>query len=135
MTQQARNLTWELDEIGIQPSTLIHDRDSKFTVDFDNALLSRGIDVILTPFRSPRSNAICERVLGTLRRECVDWLIVVGERHLTRVLSEYFEHYNRGRPHRALDLCPPRPGLGPGTGEIIRTERLHGLINEYARAA
>ena len=135
LTQQARNLTWELDEIGIQPSTLIHDRDSKFTVDFDNTLLSRGIDVILTPFRSPRSNAICERVLGTLRRECLDWLIVVGERHLTRVLSEYFEHYNRGRPHRALDLCPPRPGLGPGTGEIVRTERLHGLINEYARAA
>jgi hypothetical protein len=74
-------------------------------------------------------------VLGSLRRECLDWLIVLGEQHLMGILREYFDHYNRSRPHRALELQPPRPDPCPVVGEIVCTQRLHGLINEYSRAA
>jgi putative transposase len=74
-------------------------------------------------------------MLGTLRRECLDWLIVLGERHLTSILCEYFDHYNRSRPHRALELQPPRPDLCSSVGDIVCIQRLHGLINEYSRAA
>jgi putative transposase len=112
---------------------LIHDRDRKFSDEFDAALRAQGLDVVVTPFRSPRANAVCERVLGSLRGECLDWLIVLGERHLMRILCEYFEHYNRSRPHRALEL-QPRPDHCLAVGEIACIQR-HGLINDYSRAA
>jgi hypothetical protein len=81
------------------------------------------------------SNAACERLLGSLRRECLDWLIILGERHLVQVLCQYFDHYNRARPHRALGLHPPEPQPIPEGGVIVRKQRHHGLINEYSRAA
>jgi putative transposase len=74
-------------------------------------------------------------VLGSRRRECLDWLIILGERHLVKVLREYFDHYNRARPHRALGLSPPEPQLIPDAGPIACRQRLHGLTNEYSRAA
>jgi putative transposase len=74
-------------------------------------------------------------LLGSLRRECLDWLIILGERHLVQVIREYFDHYNRARPHRALGLRPPEPPPILDVGQIVRTRRLHGLINEYSRAA
>ena len=135
VSQQARNLAWGLEEMAVRPTLVIHDRDGKFSDEFDAALRAQGFDVVLTPFRSPRANAVCERVLGSLRRECLDWLIVLGERHLMGILREYFDHYNRFRPHRALELQPPRPDPCPVVGEIVCTQRLHGLINEYSRAA
>jgi putative transposase len=135
VAQQARNVAWELEELNLPIRLLIHDRDSKYVSQFDAVFLAAGLDVVRTPFRTPRANAACERLLGTLRRECLDWLIIMGERHLVEVLQEYFEHYNRARPHRALDLRPPAPQPMPHRGRVGCRQRLHGLINEYSRAA
>jgi transposase InsO family protein len=135
VAQQARNAAWELEELEIPITVLIHDRDSKYGSDFDAVFSAAGIRIVRTPFRAPRANAACERVLGTLRRECLDWLIILGERHLVQVLHEYVDHYNRARPHRGLGLRPPDPQPIPEGGLIVRRQRLHGLINEYSRAA
>jgi hypothetical protein len=74
-------------------------------------------------------------VIKTLRHEALDWLLIVGERHLQLVLRECIDHYNRQRPPLALDLHPPEPAARPGTGPVLREQRLNGLINEYHRAA
>jgi putative transposase len=98
---------------------------------------SEGLRVVRTPVRAPRANAVAERWVGTARRECLDRVIILGERHLRQVLREFVEHYNAARPHRALDLRPPlapeRPVLVTGT--IVRRDRLGGLIHEYSRWA
>lgn len=98
-------------------------------------LRTEGARVALTPYRSPRANAHCERVIKTLRHEALAWLLIFGEHHLRLVLREYTEHYNRQRPHIALDLRPPRPPAAHGSGALVRQRRLYGLINEYHRAA
>jgi len=134
MAQQARNLAWELEELTIPIQVLIHDRDSKYTGAFDAVFSAAGLKVVRTPFRTPRANAACERLLGSLRRECLDWLVIIGERHLVEVLHEYFEHYNLARPHRALGLRPPDPRPLLDRGPAVRRQRLHGRINEYSRA-
>jgi putative transposase len=82
VAQQARNGAWELEELKIPITVLIRDRDSKYSSDFDAVFSAAGIRIARTPFRTPRANAACERVLGSLRRECLDWLIILGERHL-----------------------------------------------------
>jgi transposase InsO family protein len=135
VAQQARNAAWELEDLEIPITVLIHDRASKYGSDFEAVFSAAGIRIVRTPFRAPRANAACERVLGTLRRECLDWLIILDERHLVQVLHEYFDHYNRARPHRALVLRPPDPQPILEGGLIVRRQRLHGLINEYSRAA
>ncbi len=140
-TQQARNLM-----IGgcarEQPVRfLIHDRDAKFSAAFDEVFRSEGIQVIRTPFRAPNANAHAERFVRTLREECLDWLLILGRRHLERVLREYVDHYNRERPHRALGLRAPQPSpqvvpLAPRHPiAVSRRDRLGGLIREYAWAA
>ena len=101
-------------------------------------LRAEGLEVIRTPVRAPNANARCERWVSSVRRECLDWLLVVGRRHLEAVLAEYVEHYNGHRPHRSLGLRSPRgstviPGLTGG--EVVRRTRVHGLINEYSRRA
>ena len=90
-----------------------------------------------TPVRAPKANAIAERFVRTVRAECLDWLLILNRRHLERVLRVYVDHYNRERPHRALELRPPDPGKPPqiDRGEIHRRDRLGGLIHEYHRAA
>lgn len=96
---------------------LIHDRDSKFTVAFDELFRSEGIKVIHTPVQAPQANAYAERFVRTIRNECLDWLLVLGRRHLEHVLRIYIQHYNRERPHRGLALNPPEPPeikLSPG---------------------
>jgi putative transposase len=136
VTQQARNLTFTgLFERGC---FLVHDRDSKFTRAFDEVFRSEGIRVIQTPIRAPQANAYAERFVRTVRAECLDWLLILGRRHLERVLRCYSEHYNRERPHRALALLPPQPtdsGRPPTAGAVQRRDRLGGLIHEYHRAA
>ncbi|WP_352231768.1 integrase core domain-containing protein [Microtetraspora sp. NBRC 16547] len=100
-----------------------------------------GARVIRTPVRAPRANAIAERWVGTVRRECTDRLLVYNDRHLRRVLQTYERHYNRHRPHRSRDRQPPQPPHAPATPsdlDQIRLQRrqiLHGLINQYRRAA
>jgi putative transposase len=135
VTQQARNLSWELNHLEAPIGIAIHDRDTNFVDEFDQVLRGEGARVALTPYRCPRANAHCERMIKTLRHEALDWLLIFGERHLQLVLREFVDHYNRERPHLALDLHPPQPASGSHTGPIVRQQRINGLINEYHRAA
>jgi putative transposase len=96
--QQARNLLMDLGERAGQFRFLIRDRDSKFTAAFDEVFAGSGMRIIKTPVRSPRANSFAERYAGTLRRECLDQLLIYGERHLRRILAEYARHYNEHRP-------------------------------------
>jgi putative transposase len=135
VAQQARNFAMGQDLSGF--GLLIRDRDTKFTGAFDEVFASEGVRVVRTPVRAPKANAFAERFVRTVRRECLDWTLIQGCRHLGRVLGEYVEHYNQHRPHRSLDLVAPdaRAGPQPGHGAIVRRRRLDGLINEYTRAA
>ncbi len=96
--------------------------------------------MILTPIRAPNANACAERVIETIRVECLDWTLILGRRHLDRTLRTYAEHYNRGRPHRALDLAAPRAQawdpMPVRPRDVRRRDALGGLIHEYhGRAA
>ncbi len=137
VTQQARSLSWELGQVNLQPSLLIHDRDSKFVVGFDEVFRSEGVKVATTPYRSPRANAVCERWVGSVRREALDWLLITGQRHLRQVLREYVDHYNLARSHRSLELQPPmgRVESCEAIGEVVCFSRLGGLLHEYSRRA
>ena len=101
-TQQARQLAWSLAERATPARFLIHDRDSKFSRAFDDVFRSEGIEIIRTPFRAPKANAFAERWVGTVRRDCLDWLLITSRRQLEHVLRVYVDHYNWHRPHRAL---------------------------------
>lgn len=141
VTQQARNVSNELVGEGIAPRFLIRDRDAKFTRSFDTVFEADGARIITTPIRVPDANAYAERWVGTVRSECLDWTLVLGRRHLERVLGEYVEHYNAHRPHRAIGLRAPvdeRDGQQlpeQGRDRITRRPILGGLINEYGIAA
>lgn len=138
VTQQARNLSWELADLGLRARFLIRDRDSKFAESFDAVLGVEGTEIRLTPPRTPRANAIAERWVRTARAEVFDWLLVIGESHLRKMLAEFVEHYNSARPHRSMNLRPPcAPSSAEGNllGAVVRHDRLGGLIHDYARAA
>lgn len=137
VAQQARNLVWELEERGVSARFLIRDNDAKFGGGADAVVRSAGLEVIRTPIAAPRANAVMERQIGSTRRECLDWLLILSRRHLERVMKEWVEHYNRARPHRALGLATPvaDPARGSVTGAILCNERLGGLLHEYSRAA
>ena len=137
VTQQARNLSLSgaLDDVRF----LIRDRDAKFVAGFDEVFRTDGVKVILTPFRAPQANAHAERFVRTARTECLDWLLILGPRHLDRVLRVYVDHYNTERPHRALGRHPPiatqPPTPPPPQATIERRDRLGGLLHEYHLAA
>src|SRR5436190_8003359 len=136
VAQQARNLSFT--GLFDRMRFLIHDRDSKFTAAFDEVFRSEGIQVIHTPIRAPQANAYAERFVRTIRAECLDWLLIIGRRHLEHVLHIYTAHYNRERPHRALALHPPESATAidrPSVGTVDRRDLLGGLIHEYHRAA
>ena len=136
--QQARNLLMDLGERAARFEFLIRDRDSKFTAVFDEVFAGNGMRIIKTPVRSPRANSFAERYVGTLRRECLDHLLIYGERHLGRILAEYSRHYNEHRPHQSREQRPPlhEPGQTIDvTARIKRRQVVHGLINKYRRAA
>lgn len=145
VTQQARNLLMQLDDEAVRPRFLIRERDSKFTRDFDEVFHSEGIRVIKAPVRAPKARAHAERWVGTVRRECLDRLLIVGRRHLQHVLATYTLHYNEHRHHRALgqrppDAQPPSWSEPPVTDPIAlervrRRELLGGLLHEYQLAA
>ena len=116
VTQQARNLAIALDGRSPGVRFLIRDRDTKFTGPFDAVLRSEGMRVIRTPVRAPNANAYAERVIETIRAECLDWTLIWGRRHLDRTLRIYAEHDNRQRPHRALGLAAPLAGVAQGRG-------------------
>src|SRR5712691_9262364 len=119
----------------------VRDRDSKFSRAFDEVFRSEGVRIIRTPFRAPQANAFAERWIGSVRRDCLDWLLIASRGQLERVLRVYVDHYNTHRPHRSLGLSPPTPrprlrlaGSNP-SDQLHRRERLGGLIHEYTRAA
>jgi transposase InsO family protein len=136
--QQARNLLMDLGERARQFRFLIRDRDSKFTSMFDEVFAGNGTRIVTTPVCSPRANSFAERYVRTLRRECLDHLLIYGERHLRQVLAEYTRHYNGHRPHQSREQRPPlhEPGQAIDmTARITRRQVVHGLISEYRRAA
>jgi putative transposase len=136
--QQARNLLMDLGDRASGFRFLVRDRDGKFTAAFDEVLAGNGTRVIRTPVRSPRANAFAERFVGTLRRECLDHVLIRGERHLREVLAEYARHYNDHRPHQGLQQEAPQRQPGRVidiTARIQRRSILGGLISEYRRAA
>ena len=136
-TQQARNLLMDLGERASGFRFLIRDRDGKFTTAFDGVFSGGGVRVIKTPVQSPRANSFAERFVGTLRRECLDHVLILGEGHLREVLAEFARHYNGHRPHQSLQQEPPRqPGRAVDiSARIERRQVLGGLISEYHRAA
>ena len=124
---------------------LIHDRDSIFARHLDDSIRALGLVALRSPFSSPKANAICERVIGTIRRECLDWMIPMSEAHLRAILREWVAHYNGGRPHSALGPGVPGPPAGsaraskpesrrPWTpGALVRAKSvLGGLHHEYS---
>jgi putative transposase len=140
-TQAARNFLMDLGQRAASARFLIRDRAGQFTCSFDAAFTAAGVRILASPPQAPRANAICERMIGTLRREVLDRLLIVSEHHLRQVLTEYLAHYNTARPHRALDqLSPAQAGTHPPriNLEDHRTRRkqvLSGLTHEYETAA
>lgn len=141
VTQQARQLAWTFGERIVPAEWLIRDRDAKFTTRFDEVLHSQGVGIIRTPVRAPRANAIAERFVGTLRRECIDRMLILGRRHLVAVLEEFVNHYNSHRPHRSLGQTAPcsrthtEVRSTTPAGKVLRADRLGGLIHEYRLVA
>jgi transposase InsO family protein len=138
VTQQARNLLMDLGDRAAQFRFVIRDRDSKFAAAFDAVFVGADIAIIRTPVRAPRANAIAERFIGSLRRECLDHLLITGRRHLAMVLREFIEHYNTHRPHRSLHQHPPAGPTPPPRGATVRPlrrDRLGGLVHEYLQVA
>jgi len=142
VTQQPRNLSMDLADHANAVKFLIRDRDTKFTASFDGVFAAKGTRIVKSPVRAPRANAICERVIGTLRRECLNRTLILGRRHLETVLAEYVAHYNSHRPHRSLSQRAPSalhtaPALigDVDLARLRRTDHLGGLIHEYRMVA
>jgi putative transposase len=139
VAQQARNLLMELADRAAGFRFLLGDRDTRFTAAFDAVFAAAGIEVLRTPVRAPRANAYAERWVGTVRREVLDRMLILGRWHLVSVLAEFADHYNMHRPHRALGQEPPlRSGELPvmlPAGRVVRRDRLGGLLHEYAQVA
>jgi transposase InsO family protein len=120
---------------GKRPRHLLHDHDAGYGRDFRQRARRIGIDAIATPIASPRANAVIERFIGTLRRECLDHLIILDEQHLRSVLAEFVGYYNLERPHRTLRLETPVPALRSVDGPVRSQPVLGGLHHVYERAA
>jgi Integrase core domain len=120
---------------GHKPRHLLHDRDGVYGRDFRQRARRLGIDRSATPVRAPRANAVAERVIGTLRRECLDHIIVLNEQHLSAVLTDFVRYYNHDRPHRTLRLQTPKVKPRSVTGPIRSRLVLNGLHHVYERAA
>jgi putative transposase len=141
-TQAARNLLMDLGHRAATVKFLIRDRAGPFTSSFDAVLTAEGTRILASPPQAPKANAICETMIGTLRRELLDRTLIVNEQHLRQVLTEYLRHYNTARPHRALgqltpaqaDTCPPEP-VNLAEHRIRRKRVLGGLTHEYYVAA
>ena len=139
VARQARNLLMNLEDHADGLKFLIRDRDAKFTAAFDAVFAAAGVRIIRTPVRAPRANAIAERWIASARSECLDRILITGERHLGLVLSEYADHCSSHRPHRALQQAPPAGRALPPTTtaemRVVRRDRIGGLIHEYSQVA
>ena len=138
VTQQARNLMVDLGDHAGDFKFLIRDRDAKFTAMFDEVFRAEGMRIVLTAPQAPRMNAIMERWVGSVRREVLDLMLIINAPHLRKVLSEYESHFNRHRPHRALNQASPLRALPDSVDtdvKVIRRDKLGGLLHEYAQVA
>jgi putative transposase len=141
--QQARNPALTLDRRFEAIKFLIRDRGSNFTASFDAVFQATGTRILRTAVQAPRMNAICERLVGTLRREFLDRMLILSQAHLRAVLTEYQSHYNTARPHQGIAQrvpadepdAPRATVIVIGAQQIRRKPVLGGLINEYAHAA
>ena len=136
--QAARNVLMDLGQRATSVKFLIRDRAGQLTGSFDAVFAAEGIRILVSPPQAPRANAICERIIGTLRRELFDRLLIVNEHHLRQVLTEYLLHYNTARPHRSLgQLAPAQADTGPPKPINLADHRIHrkqvlgGLTHEY----
>jgi putative transposase len=136
VTQQARHMTWELEERDPPMKYLIRDHDTRFTQSFDTVFEAAGIEIVNIPYQAPNANAVAERWVRSVREECLDRLIILNERHLRRVLQEYITYYNERRPHQSLAQDSPL-GLESGSiqGPIRCRHVLGGIIRDYYRDA
>jgi putative transposase len=134
VTQHARQLSWLLVEEAAPKRFLIHDRDTKFPLSFDQVFATERIHVIHTPHHAPNANAFAERWVRSVREECLDHLLIVNEQHLRRVLMEYISYYNTARPHQGIGQQIPILTNGyPPMGSVHRRAILGGIINVYQR--
>ncbi len=136
VAQQLREAT----PFGKAPKYLIRDNDAKYGQLFTAVAVGTGIEVLRTPIHAPRANAICERLLGSVRRECLDHILVVSDVHLHRVLAEYTRYFNRSRPHQGINQRLPGSEESPGpsgsaTGRVLAFPVLGCLHHDYRRAA
>ena len=132
VAQHLRNAT----PYGEGPRYLIRGNDSKYGASFGRVAAGAGIQVLRTPYGAPKANAICERFLGSLRRECLDFFLLFSERHLYRIVREYVDYFNQARPHQGIQQrtpCPPE--LLPDSGRIVSIPALGGLHHDYRRRA
>jgi transposase InsO family protein len=148
VTQQARNVTGDIADLGIKTKFLVRDRDTKYVASFDEVFRGESAEILRTPFRTPNANAYAERFVRTIRSECLDHLIIVNARHLERILHSYARHYNGHRPHQGIaqeipgqTSLPPLMAVDPEetqqvhVRQVRRRDRLGGLIHEYELAA
>jgi transposase InsO family protein len=139
LAQHARNLLRDLEDAGQSFRFLIRDHDRKFSRVFDTVFTAAGMQIVTTPIQAPRANAIAERFIGSLRRELLDRILIVNQRHAVAVLAEYERHFNQHRPHRGLGQAAPLrplPDAHPRQDfRVRRRERLGGLLHEYTQVA
>jgi len=136
ITQQVRQLVWELHDRERSLQFLIHDNDCSFSKAFDTVFQSEGFHIIQTPFQAPNANAHAERWVRTVREECLDHILVINAEHLQRVLIEFAQYYNTSRPHQGIDQQTPISCKIPkNTGSIQRRKVLGGIINDYFRSS
>ena len=133
VTQQAHQFTWTLAERTSSMRFLIHDRDTKFSRTFDTVFQGQSIEIIRTPFRTPKANAFAERWVRAVRAECLDQLLILNQRHLRRVLTEYIDYYNGSRPYQGIAQHTPIPRLCVREGVIHCHEVFGGLLHDYHR--
>ena len=136
VAQQLREAT----PFGAAPKYLIRDNDAKYGSHFAAVAVGSGIKMLRTPIKAPRANAFCERLLGSVRRECLDHIMILSEAHLQRVLKEYVTYFNRSRPHQGIGQRIPEPhesaaSASDESGTVIAFPVLGGLHHDYRRAA
>jgi putative transposase len=134
--QQLREAT----AYGEGPKYLIRDRDNKFGPSFARVAATSGIKILKTPYHAPRANAICECFLGSVRRECLDHLLILQEKQLQRVLNAYVMYFNQARPHQGMRQQIPEQKAGSvpvqhASGKVISFPILGGLHRDYRRSA
>ena len=134
------HLANEAEFVICEQAILIRDNDDRYGERFTRVARGTTIDVLRTPVRAPKANAICERFMGSVRRECLDHLIILSERQLYRIIDEYVSYFNHARPHQGIGSCIPDPipdesNGDPGTGQVVAYPVLGGLHHDYRRAA